>query len=195
MLSGPVDCEPWCAFGAENTYNFPGATCISVNEEAAHGIPGRVASKRQMWSTSMCPRNSTVTLRIPVEPAWCRLRQMSTCDCARRRELALETRCTQHVPGAYQCRSARPSNAWRSRHRFQRHPQSRQSWRRAGAPRGAGHIPGYYVPNDRRVLQEGMVITIEPFLSTRTTMVEQASRRLDTVRPPARARRSMNTRW
>jgi methionyl aminopeptidase len=22
------------------TYNFPGATCISVNEEAAHGIPG-----------------------------------------------------------------------------------------------------------------------------------------------------------
>ena len=22
------------------TYNFPGFTCISVNEEAAHGIPG-----------------------------------------------------------------------------------------------------------------------------------------------------------
>src|SRR3954463_6123381 len=22
------------------TYNFPGSTCISVNEEAAHGIPG-----------------------------------------------------------------------------------------------------------------------------------------------------------
>ena len=31
-------------FGAESapriTYDFPGATCISVNEEAAHGIPG-----------------------------------------------------------------------------------------------------------------------------------------------------------
>jgi len=24
----------------ESTYNFPGATCISVNEETAHGIPG-----------------------------------------------------------------------------------------------------------------------------------------------------------
>jgi methionyl aminopeptidase len=24
----------------ELTYNFPGATCISVNEEVAHGIPG-----------------------------------------------------------------------------------------------------------------------------------------------------------
>jgi methionyl aminopeptidase len=22
------------------TYNFPGSTCISINEEAAHGIPG-----------------------------------------------------------------------------------------------------------------------------------------------------------
>src|SRR5688572_5802823 len=32
-------------FGARSaprvTYNFPGATCISVNEEAAHGIPGQ----------------------------------------------------------------------------------------------------------------------------------------------------------
>src|SRR5438045_9695585 len=32
------------AHGAQSapklTYNFPGTTCISVNEEAAHGIPG-----------------------------------------------------------------------------------------------------------------------------------------------------------
>ena len=27
----------------EVTYNFPGATCISVNEEVAHGIPGERA--------------------------------------------------------------------------------------------------------------------------------------------------------
>jgi methionyl aminopeptidase len=23
------------------TYNFPGSTCISINEQAAHGIPGK----------------------------------------------------------------------------------------------------------------------------------------------------------
>ncbi|MCG8339117.1 MAG: M24 family metallopeptidase, partial [Proteobacteria bacterium] len=32
-------------FGAKSaprvTYNFPGATCISINEEVAHGIPGQ----------------------------------------------------------------------------------------------------------------------------------------------------------
>lgn len=30
----------------ESSYNFPGATCISVNEEAAHGIPGSRALRR-----------------------------------------------------------------------------------------------------------------------------------------------------
>ncbi len=29
-----------------------------------------------------------------------------------------------------------------------------------------GFIPGYYDPNDKRVLTENLVITIEPFLST-----------------------------
>src|SRR5690606_30296456 len=33
--------DQWGAKSAPRvTYNFPGATCISINEEAAHGIPG-----------------------------------------------------------------------------------------------------------------------------------------------------------
>ena len=36
-----------------------------------------------------------------------------------------------------------------------------------------GDIAGYYRPDDSRVLREGMVITIEPFLSTRSTYVEE----------------------
>ena len=31
-------------------YRFPGATCISVNDEAVHGIPGRAFSNRATWS-------------------------------------------------------------------------------------------------------------------------------------------------
>jgi methionyl aminopeptidase len=34
-------------------------------------------------------------------------------------------------------------------------------------------IPGYFDPRETRVLSEGMVITIEPFLSTRSTWAEQ----------------------
>jgi len=37
-----------------------------------------------------------------------------------------------------------------------------------------GQIPGYYDRTDRRVLKEGMVITIEPFLSTRSRIVNEA---------------------
>ena len=37
------------------------------------------------------------------------------------------------------------------------------------------HIPGYFDATDRRTLTDGMVITIEPFLSTRSGMVTEAS--------------------
>jgi len=37
------------------------------------------------------------------------------------------------------------------------------------------HIAGYFDPSDRRVLQEGMVITIEPFLSTKSRVVTEAA--------------------
>jgi methionyl aminopeptidase len=35
------------------------------------------------------------------------------------------------------------------------------------------HIAGYFDPSDKRVLQEGMVITIEPFLATRSRTVTE----------------------
>lgn len=37
------------------------------------------------------------------------------------------------------------------------------------------HIPGYFDPTDRRILKEGMVITIEPFLSTKSEFVTESS--------------------
>jgi methionyl aminopeptidase len=38
-----------------------------------------------------------------------------------------------------------------------------------------GFIANYYDPDDKRVLHEGQVITIEPFLSTKSSWVEEAS--------------------
>jgi methionyl aminopeptidase len=37
------------------------------------------------------------------------------------------------------------------------------------------HIAGYFDPADKRILKEGMVITIEPFLSTKSRVVIEAS--------------------
>ena len=36
------------------------------------------------------------------------------------------------------------------------------------------HVPNTYDGRDRTVLHEGLVLTIEPFLTTRATVVEQA---------------------
>jgi methionyl aminopeptidase len=36
------------------------------------------------------------------------------------------------------------------------------------------HIPPYFDPKDKRVLKDGMVITIEPFLSTKSRVVHEA---------------------
>jgi len=38
-----------------------------------------------------------------------------------------------------------------------------------------GDIPGYFDPKDRRILKDGMVITIEPFLSTKSRVVKETS--------------------
>ena len=38
-------------------YNFPGSTCISLNEEAVHGIPGsRKIRRGSRWSADRCGR-------------------------------------------------------------------------------------------------------------------------------------------
>ena len=37
------------------------------------------------------------------------------------------------------------------------------------------HIPGYFDPTDGRILRDGMVITIEPFLSTKSRVVTETS--------------------
>ena len=37
------------------------------------------------------------------------------------------------------------------------------------------HIPGYFDPADRRTLKDGMVITIEPFLSMKSRVVTETA--------------------
>jgi methionyl aminopeptidase len=157
------------------TYDFPGATCISINEEAAHGIPGprRIAAGdvvnvdvsaelegyfADTGGTCVVPPAADVALRL--------------CHATR---LALDNAMHEARAGARINAIGKAIERVARQHRF-------RIIRNLGS-HGVGralheepeHIPGYFVANDLRILQEGMVITIEPFLSTRTSMVEQAS--------------------
>lgn len=155
------------------SYGFPGATCISVNEEAAHGIPGpRVIRAGDLVNVDVSAEldgyfADTGGSRAvpPVSPVKQRL-----CHATR---TALEQAMRQARAGMPINAIGRAIEQTARAHRFR--------IIRNLASHGVGRalheepteIAGYHDPRDRRVLHEGMVITIEPFLSTKSTLVDE----------------------
>lgn len=157
------------------SYNFPGSTCISINEEAAHGIPGdRVIRRGDVLNVDVSAElggyfADTGGTRVipPTHPQKTRL-----CHATR---AALENAMRQAragLPlngiGAAIERTAR-SYGFKVIESLGSHGVGRALHE---APE---HIAGYFDPSDKRVLQEGMVITIEPFLSTKSRRVIEAA--------------------
>mgnify|MGYP001352931609 FL=1 len=156
------------------TYGFPGATCISVNEEAAHGVPGpRVIRAGDLVNVDVSAEldgyyaDTGGTRAVPpVSPIKQRL-----CHATRS---ALEHAMRQVHAGAPIHVIGRAIEQTARAHRFRiiRNLASHGVGR--ALHEAPTEIAGYFEPHDRRVLHEGMVITIEPFLSTKSTHVEEA---------------------
>lgn len=156
------------------SYGFPGATCISINDEAAHGIPGaRVIRRGDLVNVDVSAEldgyfaDTGGTRAVPpVSPV-----QQRLCHAT---HTALDHAMRQVRDGAPLNGIGRAIEQTAHAHRFR--------IIRNLASHGVGRalheepteIAGYHDPHDRRVLREGMVITIEPFLSTKSTHVEEA---------------------
>src|SRR6202012_2189447 len=162
------------ASAAPPSYHFPGATCISANEEIAHGIPG----PRRLAAGDMV--NIDVSARVggyfadtgasfavpPDDPVKKRVRTAT--------RAALDAALREVRPGA----------------RLNRIGHAIEGVARASSLRivrnlcshGVGSalheeptdITGYHEPRDRRVMHEGMVFTIEPFLSTKARYADDS---------------------
>ena len=156
------------------TYKFPGATCISVNEEAAHGIPGpRVIRPGDVVNVDVSAEldgyfadtggTRVVPPSTPTKDRLCHATRLAL------REAVAEARAgnkinrigkaVQRVAKAHQfkiIRNLAGHGVGRSLHEE------------------PGSIVGYFEPRDTRELREGMVIAIEPFLSTKSTHVTEA---------------------
>ena len=157
------------------TYGFPAATCISVNEEAAHGVPGaRAIAAGDVVNVDVSAEldgyfADTGGTRVvpPTTPAKTRL-----CWAARRALDAAMARARAGAPlngiGKAIEQTAR-ANRLRVIENLGSHGVGR------ALHESPDHIPGYDEPRERRVLREGMVITIEPFLSTRSRSVVEAA--------------------
>lgn len=167
----------------EVTYGFPGATCISVGPDVAHGIPG----DRKIQAGDLV--NIDVSAEIegffgdtgasfavpPVKPRIERL-----CRDGRR---AMWT-------GIRAVKTGGPLNAiGRDIEGFAR--RNGYTLIRNLASHGVGRslheepteLATWYEPNDRRRIHDGMVFTIEPFLSLGADWVDEADDGW-TLRPP-----------
>ena len=156
------------------TYDFPGATCISVNEQAAHGIPGhRVLRDGDVVNVDVSAEldgyfaDTGGTTVLPPSTAT----KVRLCHAAR---TALNNALSV-------VRAGRPLNGIGVAIEHTAKLYGFRVIKNLGS-HGVGralheepkHIAGYDDPSDRRVLEEGMVITIEPFMSTKSRLVTEA---------------------
>ncbi len=157
------------------TYDFPGATCISINEEAAHGIPGnRVIRPGDVLNVDVSAElrgyfADTGGTRVvpPTNPQKTRL-----CHAAR---AALEQAMKQARAGQPINRIGAAIERTAKRYGFKIIENLGSHGLGRALHEAPEHIPGYFDPTDRRILKEGMVITIEPFLSTKSEFVTESS--------------------
>lgn len=153
------------------TYNFPGFTCISVNEEAAHGIPGsRVLKPGDLINIDVSAElggffadTGGSAILSPKSS-----RHLQLCDVTKR---ALERAMLEARAGAkinrigHAIESEARANGFTVIENIGSHGVGR------ALHEEPGFIAGYFDKKDRRVLTEGLVITIEPFISTGATEV------------------------
>jgi methionyl aminopeptidase len=155
-------------------YGFPGATCISVNEEAAHGIPGaRVLRAGDVLNVDVSAERDGYfadtggTRVLPSAAA----RDTRLCHAARTAlaEAMKVARAGQPLNGiGLAIESTARRFGFRVIENLASHGVGRALHEEPES------IPGYFDPYDTRLLHEGMVITIEPFISTRSRVVEEA---------------------
>ncbi len=157
-------------------YNFPGATCISVNHEAAHGVPGdRVLLAGDVINIDVSAMlddyfgdtGSSFILQPDASlQAALKVRLCNSAQRARDAGIAV-VRAGQRINeiGRAIERSARATGF-----RVVRNVCSHGV---GAALHEDPVIRNYYDPFEGGILQEGQVITIEPFLSTNVSRVHE----------------------
>lgn len=147
-------------------YNFPGNTCISVNEEAAHGIPGeKILNAGDLVNIDVSAELDGYfadTGGSAIIPPKSQL-HLDICASAKR---ALEFALIEARAGAKLNRIgyAIESEALRSGFTVIENIGSHGVGR--ALHEEPGFIPGFYDKKDKRILRENQVITIEPFISS-----------------------------
>ncbi len=148
------------------TYNFPGHTCISVNEEVAHGIPGsKILKAGDLVNIDVSAElngyfaDTGGSAIIPPEA----LLHQRICAVAKQ---ALENAMKEAHAGARLNRIGHAIETEATKHGL----TVIQNLGSHGVGRALHEEPkfiaGFYNKHDKRILKKNQVITIEPFISS-----------------------------
>lgn len=167
----------------EITYNYPGATCISINECVAHGIPNdTVIMPGDMINIDVSAElngyfgdtgaSFLVPPNLPEQVAVCRATKKARNSAI----MGLKPGLPLNTIGKSIEKTAR---------KFGMLIISNLGSHGVGRAlhEEPGFIPPYYDKRDKRVINEGLVITIEPFLSTGANMVTNGNDEWSLVTP------------
>ena len=155
------------------TYRFPGNICVSINDEATHGIPGGRAVRagdlvKIDLSAAANGYFADAAITIAVPPVSVRAQKLTTCTRA-----ALDAACAVAVAGKPMAQIGRAIQRVAQAQGFNVIP--------ALNAHGIGRalheepdVPMHFDPRERRTLQEGQVITIEPHITTGKGRIYQA---------------------
>lgn len=166
-------------FGAKSapkvTYNFPGSTCISINEEVAHGIPGpRVIQPGDLINIDVSAElngyygDAGVSFQLPPYD------EKLTHLCRSTEETMMNV--INHLRAGMKVNEIGRMMEMEARKRGYKVIRNLCSH---GIGKSLHEKPfeilPFYNPRETTVLKEGQVITVEPFLSTGADFAEQQS--------------------
>jgi methionyl aminopeptidase len=155
-------------------YDFPGYTCISVNDALAHGIP---SSKQVLRAGDLV----NVDVSAELDGYWADTGASAPVGTVapRLRQLLWTTREAQ-AEAMQQTRAGQPLNRIGSVIERRAKKHGFRVVRTLGG-HGVGrhiheppHVSNVYEAKDKTLLWEGLVLTIEPFLTTRATDVVES---------------------
>lgn len=165
-------------FGARSApkavYNFPGTTCISINQEAAHGIPSeKVINPGDIVNIDVSAEldgyfadTGATTVVPPVSALKTRLCHGT--------KLALKHALNEARAGAPINRIGRAIQRCAKSHGFKTINNLAGHGVGKSLHEEPQDIVSFYNRRDKRRLRLGQVIAIEPFLSTKSTYVTEA---------------------
>ena len=157
----------------ELTYNFPGATCISISPDVAHGIPG----ERQVLAGDLINIDVSAELdgffadtgaSFAVPPISARIERL--CRDGRR---ALWAGIRAVRAGGELAAPGRSIEAFAHKHGYSLVRNLASHGVGGGLHEEPKEVPTWHEPRDRRRITDGLVFTLEPFLSLGADWVEE----------------------